>query len=789
MKVSMNWLKEYVDIDDNYKLIEDSFNLMSQEVESLYKLVEASNLVVGHVLTCEKHAQADKLNVTTVNVGDDNPLQIICGAPNIAAGQKVIVALVGAVLPGDFKIKKAKIRGIESYGMICSLDELGMKEFDPEETGIYVLDPETEVGTDPLIGLGLDDYVLDLDLTANRPDLLSMEGVGYDVACMLNKEIKTKTHDYEIVKEQNNLQVFTDTAKCDAYYGQVVRNIVVKESPHWLKARLLASGIRPINNVVDITNYVLIEYGQPLHAFDYDKLNSDRIIVRRAKNGETLLTLDEQVRKLNVHDVVITDGQKVIALAGVMGGLETEVDSNTKTILLEAAIFDPISVRKTSKRLDLKSEASSRFEKGLDSNKLKKGLDFATELFIKLAGGEVLGKYTYFDNTDKEDNEVDLTLNKINQVCGYDFTMEEVENILERLRFDYKCHGRKFRVKVPTRRRNVYGYQDVIEEIVRIYGYDKIPATIPSTPTSGYLTKKQKLRRNIKEYFVNLGFDETVTYSLVTKEQVTQFDIEELSQVEIMNPINNARRTLRHSIIPSLVNVLQYNKKRKISDVCLFEIGRQYTDKSENELLSGLMHGVYTANLWQGKKEDADFYLIKGIIEELLSKLKILDYEIVKTTHNLDSMHPGIHAEVYIKGDYIGFLGKLHPEVERENNINKTFVFELLLDKLVEYNTSEIEMTEIPKFPSIQRDLALIINKDIQVSELVSEVRKAGKKQLRNIEIFDLYFGDGIGKDKKSVALSLEFRSNEKTLETKEVDIAINRILKQLETNMDAKLR
>ncbi|MBI9010410.1 MAG: phenylalanine--tRNA ligase subunit beta [Tenericutes bacterium] len=789
MKVSINWLKEYVNIDDNYKILEDSFNLMSQEVESLYKLVDASHLVVGHVLTCEKHPQADKLNITTVNIGEEETLQIICGAPNVAAGQKVIVALVGAVLPGDFKIKKAKIRGIESVGMICSLDELGMKEFDPEEKGIYVLDSEALPGSDPLACLYLDDYVLDLDLTANRPDLLSMEGVAYDVACMLNKDITLKTHDYDYVKKENNLKVFTDTNKCSAYYGQIIRNVTVKESPAWLKSRLLAAGIRPISNVVDITNYVLIEYGQPLHAFDYDKLGSDTIIVRTAEENEVLVTLDDQERKLEKDDVVITNGKKAVALAGVMGGLETEVDSNTKTILLESAIFDPVSVRKTSKRLDLKSEASTRFEKGLDPNKVRKAMDYATELFVKLADGEVYGKPSYFDNTDKSSTEIILTLEKLNQVSGYEFQISQVEEILDRLRFDYKSNNKQFVIKVPTRRQNVYGYQDIIEEIVRIFGYDLIPATIPCTPTSGYLTKKQKLRRKVREYFVNLGFDETITYSLVTDEEVTQFDKEELSQVTIMNPINIARKTLRHSILPSLISVLQYNKKRKTNDLCLFELGRQYTEESETELLSGLMYGVYSASQWQGIKQTTDFYLVKGILEELLEILKITDYEIVKTTHKIDSMHPGIHADLLIKGEYIGFLGKLHPEVEHKNSINKTFVFELSFDKLVEYNDTEIEMTEIPRFPSVQRDLAIIIDKDIPVSELVAEVRKAGKKQLKTIDIFDLYLGENLGENKKSVALSLEFRSNEKTLETQEVDVAINRILKQLETTLNANLR
>jgi len=790
MKISINWLKDYVDLDNNYKILEDKFNLMSQEVESLTKLVNATNLVIGHVVTCEKHPEADKLQITTVNIGEDSLSQIICGAPNVAKGQKVIVAKVGSVLPGDFKIKKAKIRGVESYGMICSLAELGVQDFDSEEDGIYVLGEDAVPGNCPLEYLSLDDYVLDLDLTANRPDLLSMEGVAYDTACMLDKDLNLLKHKYETNKDKNDLKVFTDTSNCDAYYGQIIEKIVVKESPYWLKARLLASGVRPINNVVDITNYVMLEFGQPLHAFDYDKFKSDTVMVRRANKDEILITLDKRERKLVDSDIVITDGNKVVALAGVMGGLETEVSKNTKTIILEAASFNPVSIRKTSKRFDLKSESSTRFEKGIDPNKIKKALDYATELFIKLADGEVKGQYTFFDNTNKAVNLVRLSLKKINRVTGMDFDTETVEKILDRLRFDYKVKSDDtFKIEVPSRRQNVYGYQDIIEEIVRIHGYDKIPLSLSSTPTPGYLTAKQKLRRTIKNYFMNQGFDEMVTYSLVGEEQVTQFDIEELSKVEIMNPINRARRTLRHSIIPSLIQVLSYNKKRKLEDISLFEIGRKYTNEVEPELLSGLMHGMFASSLWQGKKEVVDFYLLKGILEGLLEKLHIEKYEVVKTSHNLNSMHPGIHADLIIAGQYAGFLGKLHPELEKKNNLNKTYVFELDFDLIAKTTIYALEMKEIPKYPEINRDLAVILSKDIEAKELINVVKVAGKKQLKKVEIFDIYEGENIDSDKKSVALSLKFQSLEKTLETEEVEKAIARILKQLDSKLNAKLR
>ncbi len=788
MKISLNWLKEYVDVGNDYQLLKDKFNLMSQEVESLYKLVVAEKLVIGEVLTCEKHPQADKLIVTTVDTGGE-VFQIICGAPNIAKDQKVIVALIGAVLPGNFKIKKAKIRGIESNGMICSLDELGVKEFDASEDGIYVLGADAEVGNDPLTYLHLDDYVLDLDLTANRPDLLSMEGVAYDTSCMLDKALVTKKHDYTYSNVDNKIKVFTETSKCLAYYGQLIENITIKESPYWLKARLIASGIRPINNVVDITNYVMIEYGQPLHAFDYKKLNSNRILVRRAKKNETLKTLDEQERELMTKDIVITDGSKPIALAGVMGGFETEVDESTTKILLESAYFDPISVRKTSKRLDLKSESSSRFEKGVDPNKVKKAMDFATELFVELAGGQVVGQHSFFDNTNKKPHEVELTLEKLSLVTGKDFDLSEVENVLERLDFKYRLKGNLFKVEIPTRRQNVYGYQDLIEEIVRIYGYNLIPVTIPETPTPGYLTKKQKLRRVIKDYLANIGFNETKTYSLVSQEQAVEFDIEGLSEVKILNPINKSRNTLRHSIIPSLLEVLSYNKARKLNDMSLFELGKRYTNETETELLSGLMYGVYSTSSWQGKKESADFFLLKGVVESLLNKLNISDYKILESKNSIPSLHPGIYADVFLENEYLGFIGKLHPKKEQMLGVKNTFVFELNLDIIASNYNLDLVMTNIPKYPAVTRDLAIVIAKDVPVSELVKEVKIAGKKTLKEVEIFDLYQGENIDQDKKSVALSLTLQSNEKTLEAKEVDVVVNRVIKHLSLTLNAKLR
>jgi len=789
MKVSLHWLKEYVEHEYDVSLIEELFNLKSQEVEAFYKLVNIENLVIGEVKTCEKHPEADKLNVTTVDVGDE-VLQIICGAPNVAKGQKVIVSKVGCVLPGNFKIKKAKIRGIESYGMICSLEELGIKDFDSEETGIYVLGDDALVGKDPLEYLYLDDYVLDLDLTANRPDLLSIEGIGYDLACILDKELFLKEHKYTHKKIENPIEVFTETKDCLAYYGQIIDNIKIKQSPYWLKSRLLASGIRPINNVVDITNYVMLEYGQPLHAFDYDSLKAKTILVRHAKEDEELITLDGEKRKLLKTDVVITDSLKPIALAGVMGGIDTEIKSTTTKILLESAYFDPICIRKTSKRLDLKSESSTRFERGVDPNKIKKALDYATELFIKLADGDVLGEYSFFDKTNKQPKEIKLSLEELNRVTGYPFSNSEVKKILKRLRFDYKIHNNDiFYILVPTRRQNIYGYQDIIEEIVRIHGYDLIPVTLPKTPTSGYLSKKQRLRRTVREYFVNKGFNETISYSLVNKEEAVEFDKTVNKTISILNPINKDRNVLRHSLVPSLLKLLRYNISRKIEDVFLFELGRSYYEDKEIELLSGVLYGVNSSTLWQGKKEVVDFYLLKGIIEGLFKKLYIEDYKIIKSQNPVNSMHPGMTADIYIKEEYIGFIGKLHPQKEYDLGTNKTFVFELNFDIISNNYDLNLVMKPILKYPSVIRDLAIVVDKNIEADRIIKEIKIASKKALTDVSIFDLYQGEKIEENKKSIALSLTLQNPNKTLENQEVDKIIARILKHLDKTLNAKLR
>ncbi len=787
MKISINWLNEYFNQQIDKLELVNKFNLMSQEVAGLSKLVDVEGLLIGHVKSLEKHPDADKLSVCQVDVKNEL-LQIICGAPNVAQGQKVIVAKTGVVLPGDFKIKKVKIRGIESNGMICSLAELDVQEFDVKEKGIYVLPDDAQVGEDPLKYLGLDDYVLELDLTANRSDLLSIRGVAYDTACMLDWDLNIP--DVRVIREgvENPVNIYTTTRDSSTYYGQVVENIKVKDSPFWLKSRLISAGIRPINNVVDVTNYVMLEYGQPLHAFDYDKISSDRIIVREAKTGEKIVTLDGEERSLLAGDVVITDGTKPIALAGVMGGLETEIDEKSSRILLESAVFNPVKVRRTANRLNLKSESSSRFEKGIDASKTLEALNRACELLIQYANAIVIGRPSFYNTANTKDKIISLSLEKLNSIVGYTFDEETVENILTRLRFSFKNKSGEFRVKIPNRR-PMESYQDLVEEIVRINGYDKIPLSIPETPTQGGLSDRQKTKRSIRSFLVNRGLNETKTYSLVNEENACKFDLKATEIIKIMNPLTQERECLRHSLLPSLTSVLSYNKSRKIEDVQIFEIGNTYFKDTETEKIAILLNGSADKSTWQKDEGQIDFYYIKGLVEALFEQLNIKNYAFGIPSVNIVNLHPGISAEIVIQGKVCGFIGKLHPEEEHEIGVKDIYVCEFETDNI--YKSKGFHNTiyqEISKYPSIKRDIAILVDDGVQAQKIIDVIKINAKKTLKAVEIFDIYQDISLG-SKKSIALTLEFMSADRTLETKEVDDYLEKIVSSLEEQLSAQLR
>ncbi len=788
MKISLNWLKDYIDINIDNITLKQNFNLHSQEVAGLDKLIEASGLVVGHVLKVERHPDADKLSVCQVDVGKEI-LGIICGAPNVAKGQKVICALDKATLPGGIQIRKTKIRGIESQGMICSLDEIGIEHKYHQEDGIHVLPETAPIGADVLEYMHLSDYVLDLDLTPNRSDLLSYYGVAHDLKAITGERLHIGQPQISEDTEKNPVCVFTETGDCHSYYARVIKDVKIGPSPLWMQSRLIASGIRPKNNIVDVTNYVMLETGQPLHAFDYDKLGTNQIIVRNAHKGEKIITLDDKIRIMEETDIVITDGNGPIALAGVMGGKSTEIDDDTHSILLEAATFNPYAVRMTSKRLDLRSESSLRFERGIDPTQTELAQNRALELFVSLAGGRILKGVNYFDTNSHQPKRILLELDKIQRVTGYAYSVEDIESVCERL--DFACHESDlvFRISVPQRRQDINTYQDLIEEIVRIHGYEHIPLTLPKQTTSGRLTDIQELKRRMKNNLLGSGLDEAITYSLVSRKQAVMFDDHDEQVIGLINPLSEERAYLRHSQLPGLLDVLVYNRARKLTDICIFELGKGYFKDSETEKLSGVLTGDYQPLYWRQEKQKIDFFIVKGILEKLFESSGYAKPVFQKPENDLPHLHPGIAATISIFNKQIGFVGRCHPQLETGLGLDETYMFEIDLSILFKFPQKVAMMMPVSKFPAVSRDLALLVDCDLAAAKILETVEKAKIKVLQDVRIFDVYVGDRIESGKKSIALTCTFQDLEKTLSQEEIDRYAAKILKQLETDLGAILR
>jgi phenylalanyl-tRNA synthetase beta chain len=787
MKVSMNWLKELVDVDVDVSKLSSLFNLHSAEVEEYYDLVEATNLVVGHVVSKEKHPDADKLSVCQVDIGGEIS-QIVCGAPNVDQGQNVIVSLPGAVLPGGFKIKKSVIRDVESNGMICSLGELGIDKKYHNEDGIHVISGECKPGESALEALALDDQVMALDLTPNRADLLSVLGVAYDTAALLGKKVVNRDIKVEEIDTVNECKIELDTEFCMSYYARVIEDIEIKESPKWMQSRLIAAGMRPISNVVDITNYVMLETGQPLHAFDYDALETGKIVVRMAKDKEELMTLDDQKRVLSSDDIVITNGEKAVALGGVMGGLETEITSGSKRILLESAVFDPYHIRKTSNRLDLRSEASTRFERKVDPKRTILALEMATELFSTYASGKVLKGISKVDNIDYTPLVIEVGLAKINKVLGSDFDLDTVSDALSRLDFQYEVQEDTYVITAPTRRQDIETYQDIVEEVGRIIGYDKLPTTLPSTISQGRLNPMQVFKRKVQTILTGLGLDETITYSLVDEKHVFDFTKEESELVRLLMPMSSEKNVLCKTPINGLLDVIKYNVARKNSDLALFEIGKRYDKDKETILLSGAFSGIMSSTLWQGKKEVVDFYTVKGVLDSLFNEIGLGHLEYLVNT-DYPNLHPGQSAYIKDRTGVIGFVGKVHPEYAKNNDLKEVYVFELDLEQAYSLRRTFKKVKEINKFPSIYRDIAIVLEKEVLASTVVEVIKKAGKRMLSDVSIFDLYVGENVEAHQKSLALRLEFSDPVKTLDSKEVEERVGSILKALEQELNASLR
>ena len=797
MRVSYKWLKELVDIKDvSYEQLTADFNAHIVEIDALSKLAEGTNIIVAKVLECVDHPDSDHLHITKVDTGTE-VLQVVCGAPNVKAGQKVMLALPGAVLPGG-NIKKGVIRGVESNGMICSLQEVNLDpKYIPEEykNGIYVLSEDAPLGMNALEYLGLDDDIIELGLTPNRMDLLSMYGVANDVAAYYGTEIyKENSNLHESSKKASDeVSVKVETPNCLTYNARVIKNVTIKESPEFIKTRLMASGIRCINNVVDITNYILVLFGQPLHAFDQDKLGN-QIVVRNAYENEKIVTLDEIERTLQPSDVVITNGEFVGCIGGVMGCANTEVTNETKNIVLESAVFNSLSVRKTSSRLGLRSESSVRFERGVDLNQTQEALNYAAYLLEKYADGEVLEGIVHEGLDKVEDKVIPLSLEDVTKYLGIEIEKNTFETILTNLGFglDEYQEG-SYNVIVPNRRMDITIKADLIEELARMHGYDNLKMTLPAMQHVGELTVAQKRTNLIRTTLSTLGLNEVVTYALVSKEYNERFTTlhkPNQTEIELMHPMSEERSLLRKGLIPSILDVACYNSARKISDLALFEIGSRYYKENdstkEEAVLSGLFSGKFNGNTWNGGKEKVDFYLVKGIVENLVDHLGI-QVKFQKMENVDKDLHPGRSAEIKFQNEVIGYISALHPACQHNLDLQDTYVFEIVLTKILNSKSTITKFQSLVKKPTVVRDLALVMEKTVAVGDLTEAIQRTAKDIITKVEVFDLYQSEALG-SKKSVAISIYFESDD-NLTDDVINAKVNKILEVAQSKFNATLR
>lgn len=801
MLVSYKWLKELVDVDVTTAELAEKMSTTGIEVEGVETPAEGlSKIVVGEVLTCEDVPETH-LHLCQVDTGDDDPRQIVCGAPNIKAGIKVIVALPGARLADNYKIKKGKIWGMESLGMICSLQELGISEsVVPKEfsDGIQILPEDAVPGQSVFPYLNLDDEIVELAITPNRADALSMRGVAYEVAAIYGKKVhlpEKQVHEIDS-KAADKLTVAIESDKALTYKARLVENVTVTPSPQWLQNLLMNAGIRPINNVVDVTNYVLLYFGQPMHAFDYAKFADKTIVARQAKAGEKLVTLDGEERELITDDLVISVADQAVALAGVMGGQSTEIDVDSKTVVLEAAVFDGQSVRKTSSRLNLRSESSSRFEKGVNYDTVGQALDFAAAMLEEFAGGQTLAGQVQAGSLPTEPVQVSTSLNYVNVRLGTNLTMADIQNVFDKLEFPVTGDQEHFTVTVPRRRWDISIQADLVEEIARIYGYEKLPTTLPEAAgTAGELTVSQKLRRKVRTLAEGAGLSEIISYALTTPEKAVQFAQNPTNVTELMWPMSIERSALRQNVVAGMLDTIAYNVARKNKDVAIYEIGKVFEQKgnpkedlpNEQDTFALAMTGLVSDKDFQTAAQPVDFFHVKGILEALFDKLDlVVDYVPDKS---LAALHPGRTASLVLAGQTIGFVGQVHPEVARDYGIPETYVAEINLTALQANLQPAQAFVEITKFPAVSRDIALLVDQAVSHQAVLDAIQEAGVKRLTSIKLFDVYAGHNIVHGKKSMAYSLTFQNPDDNLTDEEVAKYMEKITKSLTEKVAAEVR
>jgi phenylalanyl-tRNA synthetase beta chain len=812
VKLSYKWIREYVDLHDvSAQELAELLTGVGLEVESVTPRNQGvSGVVVGEVVACEPHPNADRLKVCQVRVGDGDLRTIVCGAPNVAAGMKVPTALPGATLPGG-KIGVAKLRGVESQGMLCSADELGLETrlLPKEQTeGLYVLPNDAPIGADVVAYLDLDDVVLDIGLTPNRSDCLSLRGLAYEIGAILNRPVRFPEDFHPATSGPSPVAVRIDTPLCSRYEAQAFSGVATGPSPIWMQNRLMAMGVRPINLPVDITNYVMLEWGQPLHAFDLDQVREHTIVVRQGRPGEQLVTLDGEPRELNEETIVISDPERAIGIAGVMGGENSEITAATKSVVLESAAFDATSVRRTGQRLGLRSEAQQRFEKGIDPLAVRGALVRATQLFVELAGATPLGGVvTATCGSDDATSAavVKFSPSRCNQLLGTNHAPADMEDVFVRLGFRVQKDGDVWHVEVPTRRPDIALEADLVEEVGRLLGYHAIPSTLPVGPvTVGERSVAQTLRKRTREVLIGCGLSEVVTYSLTNPSLLDKLRIPADSPyrqtIPLLHPMSEERMVLRTHLLPSLAEVARYNLARGVAGGAIFEIGKVYWP-SRLPLAEQPCERQQLAALWFGSTDTAigqrsrpyDFYDAKGAVEAWLESLGWLVEARFVPTDSVVWLHPGRSAEVWIGEQRVGAMGELHPETGALLDVERAIYAEFDLDLLVEHVRDQWKVKRLPRYPASRRDLAVVVDARVPAQALLDCAHRVAQEQgdsiLENCQVFDVYAGKGIPDGKKSVAIGFTWRAEDRTLTDEEIVAVEQKIVDAWAREFEAVLR
>ena len=798
MLISLNWLKQYIDLDGiEINEMENSLTMIGQEVEKIE--IAGSNLenvVTAKIIEKEMHPDSDHLTVCKVDNGKEI-LQIVCGASNHKAGDKVVLAQIGAKLSEDFVIKKGKIRGKESCGMLCSEVELGIGS---DKDGIIILPEDAPVGVPFKDYLGINDTVFELEITPNRPDCLSHIGIARELSAYYGKELKypeTEIKNEIEEKTSDNVKVtIEDSNLSRRYVTRILKNVTVKESPKWLKERIESVGLRSINNIVDVSNFILMEMNHPNHVFDLDKIEGNEIKVKSAVKGDKLVTLDEQERELEDGDIVICDSKKILALGGVMGGLDSEVTDNTKNILLEVAQFNPQNVRKTSRRLTLSSDSSYRFERGIDVEDSIKVINRLANLIQEVAGGEILNGYVDVYPVPHENKVAELNFERLNRFVGKVIPREKVIEILRNLEIDVKDNGETLTLTAPSYRGDLELEQDYFEEVIRMYGFDNIENILPRVDINKNSTlDTTKLTDRVKTICASVGLKEVINYSFIPKDALQKLKFTGVSEdklIDISNPITEDFVTMRPTLLYSLIKNAKDNMNRNVSNIRFFEVSRTF-EKAEELAKEDIKVGIILAGendktLWNPKPVHYDFYDLKGIVEEIFSKLKFQSFSIKRSVQT--EFHPGRSADVFVGKEYIGSFGEIHPDVLENFGLNKktVLVAEFNIELIKKYINKPFVYQGIVKYPAVPRDLALVMNENILVGDVLKTIEKIDKK-VEKVELFDIYQGIGVEPGKKSVAISILLRDDSKTLEEKEINDIIDKILAKMKKDYMAELR